>query len=66
MRATAGSQVSVDPAPLAVTQVGSLTPDSGLVFTAEAKTNAAVAEQELAAAGRQTSQLVEKFELLNW
>lgn len=66
MRASAASRVSVDPAPLAVTQVGSLTPDSGVVFTKEGATTTAVAEQELHVAGRAKSQLIEKFELANW
>lgn len=66
MRANVASRVSVDPAPLAVTQVGSMTPDSGLVFTKEATTTTAVAEQEVTAAGRAKTQLVEKFELATW
>jgi hypothetical protein len=66
MRSTAASRVSVDAAPLAVTEIGSLTPDSGFVFTNEAVTTHAVAEQEMAVAGRAKTQLVEKFELANW
>jgi hypothetical protein len=66
MRANVASRVAVTPAPLAVAQIGSLTPDSGFVFTNEAATTTAVAEQQLTTAGRATTQLVEKFELSNW
>jgi hypothetical protein len=66
MRSIVASRVTVDPAPLAVTQVGSLTPDSGFVFTKEGATTTAVAEQEMTTAGRAKTQLVEKFELANW
>ncbi|HEY4302945.1 MAG TPA: DUF6603 domain-containing protein [Gemmatimonadaceae bacterium] len=66
MRAKVASRVSVTAAPLAVTQVGSMTPDSGVVFTSEAITTHAIAQQELSAAGRARTQLVEKFELATW